>query len=92
MRRILVLLSTAVICIAVMSWCCPGRAPEAPEKSKPKVILDAVMSPVQDAPGGTYIIEYSNGVIEVLHPDGTRVPLIVAPSDHKVDSDNKESK
>ncbi len=42
-------------------------------------VLDAIVIPVGDAPEGTYIIEYSNGNKEVLHPDGRRAPLVVSP-------------
>jgi hypothetical protein len=50
--------------------------PVSPER---KTILNATMTPVDGAPDGTYIIEYSNGNKEVLHPDGSRVPLVVSP-------------
>ena len=45
-------------------------------------VLDAIVIPVDDAPEGTYIIEYSNGNKEVLHPDGRRAPLVVSPHKH----------
>jgi hypothetical protein len=57
----------------------PQNRDVAPLPPDRKTILDATMTPVDDAPDGTYIIEYSNGNKEILHPDGSRVPLVVSP-------------
>ena len=67
----------AVLVIVSAGLFAPNTKSEAPEESRSekKTILNAVMIPVDDAPEGTYIIEYSNGNKEILHPDGTRAVL-----------------
>jgi len=47
-----------------------------PHDEELKIVLSGVVKPVKDAPKGTYIIEYNNGDIEILHPDGTIAKLV----------------
>ena len=68
----------ALVVILAASWVLAPRAePETKFESNPKfdkTILIVTATPVDNEPG-VYILEYSNGVIEVLHADGTREPL-----------------
>ncbi len=60
-----------IFCAAlVIMFCTPS--PVQPEP--PKTVLELKMIPVENVPG-EFILEYSNGIKELLRADGTRVPL-----------------
>jgi len=81
--RYVVLIFVGFLFIAISWMIDPKREPAPAPKRMPerRTILNAEMIPVDGAPEGTYIIEYSNGNKEILYPDGNRGPLVEKPPD-----------
>lgn len=79
-----ILIGLAILFIWVSSMFGPSKENNTPlQERHDKTILNAVVTPVDNAPEGTYIIEYSNGNKEILHPDGRKVPLVISDQQPK---------
>jgi hypothetical protein len=65
----------------------PSQLPQEPEPDSTILVVKAIS--VDNEPGA-YILEYSNGAVEILHADGTR-DLLEIKDPHKEDKSDVQS-